>query len=42
MADESSVDEYPGQQRTVHIPPRGDYLPIHDYTPLTIEKSNGN
>ncbi|KAH8145772.1 uncharacterized protein LAJ45_10249 [Morchella importuna] len=33
-------DEYPGQQRTVHIPPKGDCLPIHDYTPLTIEKSN--
>lgn len=40
MGAHPAEDEYPGQQRTVHIPPKGDYLPIHDYTPLTIEKSN--
>ncbi|KAI5841832.1 P-loop containing nucleoside triphosphate hydrolase protein [Morchella snyderi] len=40
MGANPAEDEYPEQQRTVHIPPRGDYLPIYDYTPLTIEKSN--
>lgn len=41
MTERECADEYPGQQRTVNVTPKRDYLPIHDHTPLTIEKSNG-
>ncbi|RPA99984.1 ClpX, ATPase regulatory subunit [Choiromyces venosus 120613-1] len=33
-------EEFPHQPRTVHVPPKGDRSSIHDFTPLTIEKSN--
>ena len=37
------LDEFPGQQQTIHYQSdydRDDFLPIHDHTPLTLEKSN--
>lgn len=42
-ANYSLVDEFPGQQQTVHYRPdygRDEFLPIHDHAPLTLEKSN--
>ncbi|KAF8468359.1 P-loop containing nucleoside triphosphate hydrolase protein [Kalaharituber pfeilii] len=36
-------DEFPGQQSTIHYSQdfaRDEFLPIHDHTPLTLEKSN--
>lgn len=37
------LDEFPGQQQTMHYQPdygRDEFLPIHDHSPLTLEKSN--
>ncbi|RPB26299.1 ClpX, ATPase regulatory subunit [Terfezia boudieri ATCC MYA-4762] len=39
----SLEDEFPGQQQTMHYQPdygRDEFLPIHDHSPLTLEKSN--
>ena len=38
-----ALDEFPDQQSSVHYQneyKREDFLPIHDHTPLTLEKSN--
>lgn len=52
LAAHSEIDEWPGQQQTVYVHPPGSNpeqhgpppppapSPIHDYTPLTLEKSN--